>query len=152
MRSIAAIFTTSYAAPPIVSRGVPSRPDVVRPLPATHVAPKTGGSQTRVEVSPWPRRCIGWYPVSDRGGVPWGPVDHTGMRPSVAAPYDIRLQQLVTRAARLGPEQCERDDGNTVGSAVGLGPGGEDGGVDQVVSELPAEPTQVADVTVTDGP
>jgi hypothetical protein len=53
-----------------------------------------------------------------------------------------------TSKARSRPEQRRWHDRDAVASAVGRGPGGDDHGVEQVGTELVAQPVQVAHVLV----
>src|SRR5665213_1070000 len=50
----------------------------------------------------------------------------------------------------LGPEQAQGDDGQAVGSAIRMLPGGQHRPVDELIAELLAQPYQVLDVIVAD--
>lgn len=52
----------------------------------------------------------------------------------------------------LLPEEGRRNDGNAVLASIRLGPGGDDHGVEQVVTDLVAQPEEVANVAVDDCP
>ena len=49
-----------------------------------------------------------------------------------------------------GSEECEGDDGDAVGAAVGVFAGVDDHAVDEAVAELFAKPVQVLDVGGSD--
>ncbi|MFZ1384957.1 MAG: hypothetical protein WAS02_08645 [Propionicimonas sp.] len=50
-----------------------------------------------------------------------------------------------------GPEECEGDDGDAVGAAVGVLAGVDDHLVDEAVAELLGQPVEVLDVCGSDG-
>ena len=52
------------------------------------------------------------------------------------------------RVRRSGCEERGGDDGDAVAAAVGVGAGGDDGGVCEAGADGAAEPVQVADVVV----
>ena len=49
------------------------------------------------------------------------------------------------------PEKCERNEGDTVGAAVGESAGVDDHPVDQAVAELLLKPNRMLDVAGSDG-
>ena len=69
--------------------------------------------------------------------------DHAAIVPPAGA-------ELALVGVRSGAEQGEGNDGDAVAAPVGLGTGGEDDRIEQVVAELLAEPPEVANISVVD--
>lgn len=59
--------------------------------------------------------------------------------------------KLRLSACRSGPAECERNDGDAVGTAVGESAGIDDHPVDEAVAELFGTPIQVHEITGSDG-
>lgn len=55
------------------------------------------------------------------------------------------------RRVRSGAEECEWDDCDAVGPAIGESPGVDDDPVDQSITNLPVKPVETFHVVVVDG-
>lgn len=82
------------------------------------------------------------------GSQPLQPASPMASRPWASGPQLWEPDWPVTSLRRSGCEERGGDDGDAIAAAVGVGAGGDDGGVEQAGADGAAEPVQMADVVV----